>query len=173
MSATVLPNKTQNSNETGNYDNGLETKIVVTGAEGEIKLCHRCHSIISSAPRFADDEYKHYPTHQPSALDLAIAARSGCKICKMFAERVWWSTGGVMPPRYSHSQDDISDRFTWYTYQDEKRFPKSYSLSIFPSEYRGYVAPRGENKHCVLQLVLESIQGTFHSRLRNSSTLFD
>ena len=171
MSATLLPNKTQYSNETGNYDNGLENKIVVTGAEGEIKLCYRCHSIISSAPRLADDEYDDYPTHQPSALDLAIAARSGCKICKMFAERVWRSTGGIMPPRYSHSQDEILERFTWYTYREEKYFPKSYSLKVFPPDSENYVTPRGEKKYCVLQLVFESIQGTFHSRLRN--TRFD
>jgi hypothetical protein len=173
MSATILPNKTQNSNEIGDYENGLETKIIVTGAEGEIKLCYRCHSIISSAPWLADDERERYRTHQPSALDLAIAARSGCKICKMFAEKVWWSTGGVMPPTPSHPQHEISDRFTWCTYEEENRFPKSYILIIFLSEYRGYVTPRGENKYCVLQLVLQSIQGTFHSRLRNSSTLFD
>lgn len=171
MSATILPNKTQDSNEIGDYDNGLETKIIVTGAEGEIKLCYRCHSIISSAPRLADDEYDDYPTHQPSALDLAIAARSGCKICKMFAEKVWWSTGGVMPPTPSHPQHEVSDNFTWYTYGEESRFPKSYNLSIYLSESESYVTPRGEKNYCVLSLVLESIQGTFHSRLRN--TCFD
>lgn len=168
MSATILPNKTQNSNEIADYENGLETKIIVTGAEGEIKLCYRCHSIISSAPRLAGDEYDDFPTHQPSALDLAIAARSGCKICKMFSERLWWSTGGIMPPRYSHSQDEILEPFTWYTYQEEKYLPKSYSLSIFLSASESYVTPRGEENYCPLQLVFESIQGTFESRLRNT-----
>jgi hypothetical protein len=168
MSATILPNKTHNSNEIGDCDNGLETKIIVTGAEGEIKLCYRCRSIISSAPWLADD-LERYPTHQPSALDLAIAARSGCKICKMLAERVWLSTAGIMPPSYSHSQDEIFDCFTWYTYWEEKRFPKSYDLRIFLSA--DYVTPRGEKNDYVLRLVFESIQGTFHSRLRN--TRFD
>jgi hypothetical protein len=171
MSATILPNKTQNSNEIGDYENGLETKIIVTGAEGEIKLCYRCHSIISSAPWLADDERERYRTHQPSALDLAIAARSGCKICKMFAEKVWWSTGGVMPPTPSHPQHEVSDHFTWYTYEEEKYFPKSYNLRIFLSVYEVYVTPRGEKNYCPLILVFELIQGTFHSRLRN--TRFD